>query len=224
MSLYIGHDQCYTVLENILRAYEASGYTRLVQYEQGGSILMDSKPAPGYVPGVLGKKETGIEYIPNADGTRIHIYYIAKERADARAIQEAARANRSGFDQREILGTIVSIKRNTNGSIQLQFVAGNRDVCDKQGHILGDKLAIRSVSVTADGAENSGLIIAMGFDQSLGIPYHQLRELAQSDEMVNRTPAQIATSLAAHARGILNTQPAQTPAVQPARPVRNQGV
>ena len=205
MSLYIGHDKCYETLDRILRAYETSRYTRLVQYAPGESCIMDSKPAPGYVPGVLGKKETGVDYVPNADGTRLHIFYIAKEKADKRAIKEAARAVRSGFDNREIMGTLVSIKRNTNGSIQMQFVASNRDTIDKHGHIT-NKLAIRSVSVTADGSENSGLIIALGLDQSLGIPYHQLSQLAESEELVGRSSSEAATIISRGARAILDGQ------------------
>ena len=108
MSQIIGHSECYDVLENMLRAYEANGYTRLVQYRAGESILMDSKPAPGYVPGVVGRDDQpGMQrYEPKADGTRIHLYYVAGKKPNAKAKQEASRAIRSGMDSHEILGSI----------------------------------------------------------------------------------------------------------------------
>ena len=182
MSQYIGHSSCYDVLDRMLRAYEASGYTRLVTYGPGESVLLDSKPAPGYVPGVLGKKETGVEYAPAVDGTRIHIYYVAGHKADARAKAEAARANRSGFDSHEIMGTLVSIRR-VGDNIQLQFVAGNRD--NIEGGVITDKVALRSVSVTREPASKGGVIVALALDQSLGIPYHQLRAMLESEQPMN---------------------------------------
>ena len=178
MGQYIGHNQCYDVLDSIMRAYESGGYTRLVQYAQGQSVLMDSKPAPGYVPGVQGKRETGVEYIPNADGTRIHIYYLSGQKSTPHQRQEAQRALRSGFDSHEIMGTLVSIRR-VGESIQLQFVAGNRD--NVENGVITNKVSLRSVSVTREPAEKGGLIVAMSFDQMLGIPYHQLESMLRSE-------------------------------------------
>lgn len=196
--LIIGHEQCYQKLSAILESYERAGYTHYVQVGQGESVLFDSNPAPGYVPGVLGKKDTGVEYVPRVDGTRLHIYYIAKDKADKRAIKEAQRAISSGFDAREILGSLVSIKRTKAGGIQLQFVASNRDVI-VDGRITAG-IALRSVSVTADGAENSGLIVALGLDQSLGMPYHQLKQMAASLELRGQTPAAAAQTISARVR------------------------
>lgn len=198
MSQYIGHNQCYDVLDRVLRAYEASGYTRLVTYGPGESLLMDSQPAPGYVPGVQGKRETGLEYTPAADGTRLHIFYVAGHKATASQIAEASRANRSGFNSHEIMGTVVSIRRNTDGAIQLQFVAGNRDTI-VDGHIT-DKVALRSVSVTREPATKGGVIVAMSFDQSLGIPYHMLQAMLESEGSASNTAAQNATIISQRAR------------------------
>lgn len=179
MSQFIGHQQCYDVLDALLREYERNGYTRLVQYAPGQTVLMDSKPAPGYVPNVPGKRETGVDYEPSANGTRVHIYYLAGQKADARARAEADRANRSGFDSHEIMGTLVSIRRSSDDSIQLLFVAGNRD--NIENGVITRKVALRSVSVTRELSGKSGLIVAMSFDQMLGIPYHQLQSLLSSE-------------------------------------------
>ena len=181
MAQYIGHEECFNVLDRMLRAYETGGYTRLVTYGPGESCLFDSNPAPGYVPGVRGKAETGVEYTPRVDGTRVHLYYVAGHKADARAKAEAARAIRSGFDSHEIMGTLVSIRRMKEGGIQLQFVAGNRD--NIEGGAITDKLAIRSVSITRVPAAKGGTIVAMGIDQSLGIPYHMLKSLAEAEKV-----------------------------------------
>jgi len=185
MSQHIGHSQCYDLLERIMRAYEASGYTRLVQSAPGESVLMDSKPAPGYVPGVLGKKDTGVEYTPNADGTRLHIYYVAGYKADARQKAECARANRSGFDSHEILGTLVSMRRLPEGGLQVQFVAGNRD--NIENGVITPKVALRSVSITREPASKGGMIVALALDQSLGIPYHMLKAMLESETNANIT-------------------------------------
>ena len=180
MSQYVGHRLCYETLDAMLRAYEAGGYTRLVQMRPGEMVMMDSNPAPGYVPGVRGKAETGVEYVPNADGTRIHIYYLTGHKASERQKQEAERAKRSGFDSHEIMGTLISIRRVGDGSIQLQFVAGNRDVIENG--VLTNKVALRSVSVTREPAQKGGLIVAMSFDQMLGIPYHMLQSMLQTEQ------------------------------------------
>lgn len=214
MSQYIGHSQCYELLERIMRAYEASGYTRLVQAGPNEVVLMDSKPAPGYVPGVQGKKETGIEYVPQADGTRIHIYYVAGYKADARQKAEAARANRSGFDSHEIMGTLVSIRRVADGSLQLQFVAGNRD--NIENGVITAKIALRSVSITNNPASKGGMIVALSLDQMLGIPYHMLKALLESETNSN------ITSLSEGLRAIRNevtqsqAEPSTSPSQQPA--------
>lgn len=183
MSQFIGHNQCYDVLDAILRGYEGNGYTRFVQFRPGESVLMDSRPAPGYVPGVLGKKDTGVEYVPNGDGTRLHVYYLAGHKASPKQRQEADRANRSGFDSHEIMGTLVSIRRVSDGSIQLQFIAGNRD--NIENGVITNKVALRSVSVTREPSAKGGLIVAMSFDQMLGIPYHMLRNLLASERSAN---------------------------------------
>jgi hypothetical protein len=179
MSQYIGHAVCYQVLEQMLIAFEASGYTRLVQYKPGESVLLDSNPTPGYVPGVLGKKETGVEYVPKVDGTRVHVYYVAEHKASPLQRLEAARANKSGFDSHEIMGTLVSIRRMGDG-IQLLFVAGNRDKIE--GGVITDKVALRSVSITREPATKGGVIVALALDQMLGIPYHQLRALLGTED------------------------------------------
>jgi hypothetical protein len=175
--LYIGHEACYDALDKVLKAYEASGYTRLVMYGPGQSVLVDSKPAPGYVPGVKGKKETGVEYTPAGDGTMIDVWYLAKEKATSRQVAEASRAARSGFKAPNLLGAMVSVKRTKDGNLQLMMIAGNRD------HIEGgertDKVAIRSLSITRTPAEG-GIIVALALDQSLGIPYAQLQSMAES--------------------------------------------
>lgn len=196
MSQIIGHSECYDVLENMLRAYEANGYTRLVQYRAGESILMDSKPAPGYVPGVVGRDDQpGMQrYEPKADGTRIHLYYVAGKKPNAKAKQEASRAIRSGMDSHEILGSIVSIRR-VGDSIQLMFVASNRD--NIENGVITAKLAIRSVSVTREPSAKGGMIVAMGLDQSLGIPYHQLRALLESETIEHMDIGQISAGLRA---------------------------
>jgi hypothetical protein len=218
MSQYIGHNQCYDVLDRVLRAYEASGYTRLVTYGPGESLLMDSRPAPGYVPGVQGKKETGVEYTPNADGTRLHIYYVAGHKASTHQIAEAARANRSGFDSHEIMGTVVSIRRMSDGGIQLQFVAGNRDTIESG--VITDKVALRSVSVTREPATKGGVIVAMSFDQSLGIPYHMLQAMLESEGSASNTPAQNATIISRRAREIARGQETQPQRAVPTPRVR----
>ena len=219
MSQYVGHTQCFDVLERVLAAYEASGYTRLVTYGPSESLLMDSRPAPGYVPGVAGKKETGVGYTPAADGTRLHIYYVAGHKADAHQIAEASRASRSGFDSHEILGTVVSIRRNADGSIQLQFVAGNRDTIE--AGVITDKIALRSVSVTREPATKGGVIVAMGLDQSLGIPYHQLQALLESEGSATNTPAQNATIISQRAREMMAPLP-PTPRIVPVPRVRKE--
>jgi hypothetical protein len=213
MSQHIGHLQCYELLERVLLAYEGSGYTRLVQYAPGQSVLMDSRPAPGYVPGVLGKKETGVEYTPLADGTRIHIYYVAGHKASPKQRAEAERANRSGFDSHEIMGTLVSIRRMGDG-IQLQFVAGNRD--NIEDGVITNKIALRSVSITREPAAKGGMIVALALDQSLGIPYHMLKALLESETNNN------ITALSAGLRAIRNqvtqsqADPSTNPSQQPA--------
>ena len=194
MSQIIGHTQCYEALENMVRAYEANGYTRLVQYQAGESILMDSKPAPGYVPGVAGKDATGVGYTPAVDGTRIHLYYVAGKKPNAKAKAEASRAIRSGMDSHEILGSIVSIRRTGDG-IQLMFVASNRDHIENG--VITAKLAIRSVSVTREPSAKGGMIVAMGLDQSLGIPYHMLRSLLESETIEHMDVGAISAGLRA---------------------------
>ena len=216
MSQIIGHDACYDALENMLRAYEANGYTRLVQYKAGESILMDSKPAPGYVPGVVGRDDQpGMQrYEPKADGTRIHLYYVAGKKPNAKAKQEAARAIRSGMDSHEILGSIVSIRR-VGDSIQLMFVASNRD--NIENGVITAKLAIRSVSVTRETSAKGGMIVAMGLDQTLGIPYHQLRALLESETIEHMNIGQISAGLRAIQAG--TSQPeAQMGIPQPGTP------
>ena len=221
MSQYIGHTQCFDVLERILAAYEASGYTRLVTYGPGESLLMDSKPAPGYVPGVVGKREGGPESVPNADGTRLHIFYVAGHKATAHQIAEASRANRSGFNSHEIMGTVVSIRRMSDGGIQLQFVAGNRDTIE-EGRIT-DKVALRSVSVTREPAQKGGLIVAMSFDQSLGIPYHMLQAMLESEGSASNTPSQNATIISRRAREIAAGQESQPRRTTPQPRVPREG-
>lgn len=174
--LYIGHEQCYAFLDRLLRAYEAGGYTRLVRTELAESVLMDSRPAPGYVPGAPGKRETGVDYVPAGDGTMLDAYYLAAETPTAKQIAEADRAIRSGFKAPNLLGAIVSIKRAKNGNIVLQMIAGNRE------HIENDmptnKLALRALSV-APTPEAGGVLVALAADQTLGIPFHQLQQMAE---------------------------------------------
>jgi hypothetical protein len=185
------HDECYPVLEDILRAFEAGRYTRLVNYRPGESVLFDSKPSPGYVPGIPGKAETGQDYVPQADGTRVHVYYLAGTKASDKAKAEADIAARSGFDRNELLGTLVSIKRADNGNILLQIVAGNR-VTLKDGTVVVDKPTLRTLSVKRNPAEGGGILVALALDQMLGIPYHQLRDLAASERAhYGRTPNQV---------------------------------
>jgi hypothetical protein len=201
MSQYVGHESCYEVLDKILEAFERGGYKRLVVYGTAGeSVLMDSKPAPGYTPGILGKRATGIAYVPAADGTRIHVYYMAGHKADADQIARASLATKAGFDPREILGTIISISRCKNGNIQLQFVAANRVVKDEDGHIT-EELAIDSVSVSNEPS-HGGTLIAMALDQSLGIPYHQLKAMASSEEATKAITVAGHLRAAQAARGI----------------------
>ena len=202
MSLYIGHEACYDALDKILKAYEASGYTRLVMYGPGQSVLVDSKPAPGYVPGVKGKKETGVDYVPNGDGTMIDVWYLAKEKATPKQVAEASRAVRSGFKAPDLLGAMVSIKRTKEGNIQLMMIAGNRD------HIvngeLTDQVAIRSLSITRSPAEG-GIIVALATDQTLGIPFAQLQAMA--DSVVGMTLAQKSTAISDKIRAAKKGKP-----------------
>jgi hypothetical protein len=176
----IGHKECYELLERMLQAYEKGGYKRLCQYGPGESVLFDSQPAPGYVPGAKGKAETGVDYTPKADGTRIHIYYVSAKKPSETAKKEASRAIRAGMDTHEYMGRLVSIRRVASGAIQLQFTVGNRDKIEDGKYT--DKVALRSPSVTKDPKEKGGLIVAMAFDQSLGIPYEQLRSLMESEK------------------------------------------
>ena len=177
MALIIGHEACYDALEKVLAAYEASGYTRLVMYGPGQSLLVDSNPAPGYVPGIKGKKETGVEYAPNGDGTMIDVYYLAGEKPTELAQAEASRALKSGFKAPNLLGAIVSIKRAKNGNLVLMMIAGNRDHIENGQRT--DKVAMRSLSIARDPAVG-GIVVALAMDQSLGIPFAQLQAMADS--------------------------------------------
>jgi len=114
--LHISHAECYATLDKILRAYEAGNYNRLVMYEPGKSVLMDSNPAPGYVPGVPGKRETGVEYTPAANGTPIDVYYLAKEKPTRHQLEEASRATRSGYKPPNLFGRLVSISGEVTGT------------------------------------------------------------------------------------------------------------
>jgi hypothetical protein len=180
MAQYLTHTACFKVLEQILQAAEASGYTRLATYNPGESVLFDSNPAPGYVPGVKGKKETGKEYVPNADGTHINLYYVAgKEPTDKQKVR-AQRAAKMGVDLNNLDGRLIGIRRCANGNIQVQFVVRNRDDRDADGKIT-EKITIDSVSVSANPAKGGGVIVAMALDQSLGIPDHMLTSLKASE-------------------------------------------
>ena len=181
--LYIGHKQCWAVLDSILKAFEAGGYNRLVPYGQGGSVMMDSNPAPMYVPGVKGKKETGVEYTPNANGTPINIYFVDKDPATEKQLIGANYAKKCGADLRDHHGRIVSMRRCKNGNIQLMYIDYMRD--DVTGKIITDKIALGSISVNEspvvkDGKQNSSIIVAMAFDQTIGLPLYQLKSIGDT--------------------------------------------
>lgn len=222
---YIGHTQCYKVLEDMLAGFERGGYNRLVQYGLNGeSILLDSKPAPGYTPNTPGKKETGVAYVPNCDGTDISVYYMAAHKPDAEQIDRASLAvEKQHQDKRKIMGKVVSIKRCKNGNIQLMFVAFNRVVKDEDGNIT-DALALDSVTVGNDPAVPSGRIIALALDQDLGVAAHQLKAMAEAESEVRGTLVRH-LEMARLARGIPTNMPgaaaeprnAGTPAPAPVR-------
>lgn len=203
MGQYIGHQAVYDVLDRILRAYEAGHYGRLVNYGPGESVLMDSKPAPGYVPGALGKKETGIGYTPAGNGTRLNAYYLAGHKADARQIARCQRFK--AYDPHEYIGSVISIRRCKNGNIQLEFVVLNRDERDADGKIM-DKLAIDSVSVTREPGVGGGILVALALDQNLGIPFHQLKELLESEKAEAMDANAISASVRAMRDEALNGQ------------------
>ena len=184
--LHISHAECYSTLDKILRAYEAGNYQRLVMYEPGKSVLFDSHPAPGYVPGVQGKRQTGVEYTPAGDGTFVDIYYLAKENPTPKQVEEASRAVRSGDKAPNLRGALVSIKRAGNGNILLQMVAGNRDHIENG--VRTDKVALRTISV-APTPEAGGVIVAMGLDQTMGIPLHQLQAMGNEASGMNTSEA-----------------------------------
>lgn len=194
MSQYIGHSNCYDALERILRQFEAGGYTRLVPYGPGETALTDSKPAPDFVPGVQGKKQTGVDYEPQGDGSHLDIFYVAKERANAKAIEEAKRSGKAGMDGRHIVGTLVSIKRLGNGNIQLLFTAANRDHIENG--VRTDKAALRSLSVAQVPAENSGTIVAMGINQGLGVDENLMKQMADAAGSAEETTRALSQHIA----------------------------
>lgn len=182
MSQYTTHSACYNELELILQAFQAGGYTRLVNYAPGKSVMFDSNPTPGYVPGVLGKRDTGIDYKPNIVGnTRGHFYYSAGTVASEKAKAEAKVATDAGYDPNELIGSLVSIKRTNDGNILLQIVASNR-VTLENGQVVLTTPTIRNLSIKRNPAEGGGVLAAMALDQMLGIPYHQLQALLDSEK------------------------------------------
>lgn len=216
--LYIGHEQGYDALDRMLKAYQAGGYTRLVPFGNGETVLMDSKQAPGYVPGVPGKAETGVEYVPNGDGVYLDIFYISKEKADKRAIAEAVRAKKCGMDSRHIVGSLVSIRRLADGNIQLMFIAANRDHIE--GGVRTDKVAVRSVSITNDPAKKGGLIVALGLGQGIGVDMGLLKKMADDEENLEKASKTLSGYVASARQGIPN-QPVTPPVEIPAQQVSN---
>lgn len=181
MPIYLGHEEGFSALDRILRAFEAGRYTRLVQYGPGESVLLDSHPAPDYVPGVLSKKNGGPAYEPKYDGTQIAIFYYAKHKATNKQKEESKLAIKGGYNAHKILGRLISIRRNADGCIQVLMSAGNRIDMDKNLHPTG-KVPFRSVSITLDPSVPSGLLVALGVGQDIGIPDEQLMSMAESEK------------------------------------------
>lgn len=210
MSQHTTHTQCYQVLDAVLRAFEAGGYTRLVASPQV-AVMFDGNPAPGYVPGALGKKDTGIDYVPNGDGTRVHLYYGAFTEPSETAKAEADAAVGMGYDKNELIGSLVSIKRTKDGGILLQILASNRIPMANGAFVMGKK-SLRTISIKANPASGGGVLAALALDQMLGIPYHMLKALLESERARARTP--LTDSVRARRDGALGNTTEQTPRAQ----------
>jgi hypothetical protein len=150
-----------------------------------------------------------VEYVPMADGTHINVYYGAYREADERQLKRVQRALSHGVDPNNLDGSVISIRRCKNGNIQLQFVVRNRDERDSEGRITED-VCIDSISVWPNPQESGGVIAALAFDQSLGIPDHQLKALLQTER------ARYSTSvLARHLRAGISEAQGGIPSEQP---------
>lgn len=184
MAQYHTHATCVGVLSQILGAFEAGGYTRLVTTVTN-SVLFDSNPAPGYVPGVKGKKETGVEYVPKGDGTRVHFYYGAGGEPTEKAKEQQRLAAELGFDPNEFIGNLVSIRRAKDGGLLVMIRASNREAVkneDGKYVVVMGKPVLRTFSLKNNPTEGGGIMAAMALDQMMGIPYHQLKAMLNAEK------------------------------------------
>lgn len=184
MSQYTTHATCYGVLEQICLAFQMGGHNRLVA-TVSNSVLFDSKPAPGFVPGVLGKKDTGVEYTPAGDGTRVHLYYKAGGKPSEKAKKQQELAKELGFDPNEMIGNLVSIKRSQDGNVVLMIRASHREAIQKTDgtyQVVMGKPEMRMISIKNNPTDGGGVLVAIAFDQMLGIPYHQLKAMLDTEK------------------------------------------